>query len=173
MPLAADGRLPILYTDHPMNGILDAIFPISAQTFVGIVVVIAMLHIILVTLAMLAYFERKISAYIQDRIGPNRVGFDFGLPMLKKLFRGFGFWGLGQSVADGIKFLLKEDYMPRGADKWLFTLAPMTAIIPALIGWGDVVHRLVVVVTGALVVVVGADAGDCGECEDEGFVGEG
>jgi len=63
------------------------------------------------------------------------VGFDLGLPILQKLFRGFGFWGLGQSIADGLKFILKEDYTPRGADKWLFTLAPAVAVIPAFIGW--------------------------------------
>ncbi len=112
-----------------------ALFPISAQLFVGIIVVVVVIHVLLLTVANLIYLERKISAYIQDRIGPNRVGFDFGLPVLQKLFRGFGFWGLGQSLADGLKFLLKEDYMPRGADKWLFSLAPMAAVATALIGW--------------------------------------
>lgn len=115
--------------------LLASIFPLSAQAFVGCVVVLVMIHVILAILPNLIYLERKISAYIQDRIGPNRVGFDFGLPALKKLFRGFGFWGLGQSLADGLKFILKEDYRPRGADKWLFTLAPVAAVIPAFIGW--------------------------------------
>lgn len=118
-----------------MSGILDAIFPISAQTLVGLIVVVAVIHVILLTIPYLIYFERKISAYIQDRIGPNRVGFDFGLPLLQKLFRGFGFWGLGQSLADGLKFILKEDYKPKGADKWLFSLAPILAVVPAMIGW--------------------------------------
>ncbi|MCA9281289.1 MAG: NADH-quinone oxidoreductase subunit H [Phycisphaerales bacterium] len=110
-------------------------FTIPAQVFVGVIVVVAVVHAILGTLPMLIYFERKISAYIQDRLGPNRVGFDLGLPVLKKLTRGFGFWGLGQSLADGLKFILKEDYMPKGADKWLFTLAPAVAVVPAFIGW--------------------------------------
>jgi NADH-quinone oxidoreductase subunit H len=118
-----------------MNQLLDAIFPIEAQLFVGIITVVAIIHIVLGNVTILIYFERKISAYIQDRVGPNRVGFDFGLPFLKKLFRGFGFWGLGQALADGIKFFLKEDYQPRGVDTVLFTLAPMLAVIPALIGW--------------------------------------
>lgn len=121
-----------------MDAILDAIFPISAQTFVGILTCLIMVHVILLILPMLIYFERKISAYIQDRLGPNRVGFDLGLPFLKKLTRGFGFWGLGQSLADGLKFILKEDYMPRGVDKALFTLAPIVAVIPAFIGWAVV-----------------------------------
>ena len=123
-----------------MQAITDAIFPIPAQTFVGIITVLVMIHAILLTIPILIYFERKISAYIQDRIGPNRVGFDFGLPALQKLFsfggkRPFGFWGLGQSAADGLKFLLKEDVTPRGADRWLFSIAPMAAVVPAFIGW--------------------------------------
>jgi NADH-quinone oxidoreductase subunit H len=118
-----------------METLLDSLFPMAPQVFVGIVVVLVMIHLILGTIPILIYFERKISAYIQDRMGPNRVGFDLGLPILQKLFRGFGFWGLGQSLADGLKFLLKEDYMPRGADKILFSLAPMLSVIPAFIGW--------------------------------------
>jgi NADH-quinone oxidoreductase subunit H len=118
-----------------MADLLSNIFPLSAQTFIGFIMVIVMIHVILGTIPLLIYFERKISAYIQDRMGPNRVGFDLGLPALQKLFRGFGFWGLGQSLADGLKFVLKEDYMPRGADRWLFTIAPMAAVIPAFVGW--------------------------------------
>ncbi len=139
---------------------LDAIFPISAQAFVGIITCVVMIHVILISVAACIYLERKISAYIQDRIGPNRVGFDFGLPALKKLFRGFGFWGLGQGAADGLKFLLKEDYMPRGADRALFTLAPMLAVIPAFIGWaivpwGGYVDVTSIVVGGLEVVAPG------------------
>ena len=115
---------------------LDLFLPLSAQTFVGVLVVVAMIHVILGTIPLFIYFERKISAYIQDRLGPNRTGFDLGLPWLRDtLFKRFGFWGLGQSLADGLKFILKEDYMPKGADKWLFTLAPMLSVIPAFIGW--------------------------------------
>ncbi|MFM9959366.1 MAG: complex I subunit 1/NuoH family protein [Phycisphaerales bacterium] len=118
-----------------LDAVLDRIFPISPQVFVGVIVGVVVVHAILGTIPLLIYFERKISAYIQDRIGPNRVGFDLGLPLLQKLFRGFGFWGLGQSLADGLKFVLKEDFTPRGADKFLFTLAPAAAVVPALIGW--------------------------------------
>lgn len=118
-----------------MDRLLDAIFPLSPQLVVGAIMVVLMVHVVLGTVPLLIYLERKISAYIQDRIGPNRCGFDFGLPMLEKLFRGFKFWGLGQSLADGLKFFLKEDYMPRGADKVLFSLAPAAAVMAALIGW--------------------------------------
>lgn len=119
---------------------LDAIFPLDPQILVSAIVVLVVVHVILGTVGMCTYLERKISAYIQDRVGPNRAGFDFGLPFLKELFsfggsKPFGFWGLGQFLADGIKFIVKEDYRPRGADKVLFTLAPMAAVIPALVGW--------------------------------------
>ncbi|MBC7835606.1 MAG: NADH-quinone oxidoreductase subunit NuoH [Phycisphaerales bacterium] len=105
---------------------------LTAQFIVSTITAIIMVHVVLITVAYSIYLERKISAYIQDRVGPNRVGFDFGLPGLKFLR---GAWGLGQPLADGIKFLLKEDYQPRGADKALFTLAPMAIVIPALIGF--------------------------------------
>jgi NADH-quinone oxidoreductase subunit H len=110
------------------------------QLFVSVIILLVMIHVVLVTVAYMVYFERKISAYIQDRIGPNRVGFDFGLPFLKFLR---GCIGLGQPLADGIKFLLKEDHTPSKADKVLFSLAPVAIIVPALIGfaiipWGGV-----------------------------------
>jgi NADH-quinone oxidoreductase subunit H len=60
--------------------------------------------------------ERKVSAWIQWRIGPNRVG-----P-----------WGLLQPLADGVKFLFKEELMPAGANPLLFRLAPMLAAAPAM-----------------------------------------
>ena len=106
--------------------------PIPAQLFVSVVVLLVVANVILLTVAYLIYLERKISAYIQDRIGPNRTGFDFGLPALAVLR---GKLGLGQSLADGLKFLLKEDFRAANADKGLFTLAPMAIITPALIGF--------------------------------------
>lgn len=104
----------------------------ATQLFVSVPFVAIMLHVILITVAYLIYLERKICSYIQDRVGPNRVGFDFGLPFLKFLR---GAIGLGQPLADGLKFMLKEDYMPRSADRVLFTLAPATIVIPAMIGF--------------------------------------
>jgi NADH-quinone oxidoreductase subunit H len=74
------------------------------------------LALILPICAYLVYLERKISAYMQDRIGPNRVG-----P-----------FGLLQPVADGIKFLLKEDVVPLHGDRFLFFLAPTLALMTTL-----------------------------------------
>jgi NADH-quinone oxidoreductase subunit H len=70
----------------------------------------------------LIYVERKISAYLQDRIGPNRVG-----P-----------YGLLQPLADGLKFLLKEDVVPQHADRFLFFLAPTLAIITTMLAFSVV-----------------------------------
>jgi NADH-quinone oxidoreductase subunit H len=62
--------------------------------------------------------ERRVSGRIQARIGPNRVGISIG-PIRHHL------WGLGQSVADGVKLLGKEDFVPPGGDKFLFLAAPL------------------------------------------------
>lgn len=146
---------------------LDPLFNlIDAQLVVSVVVLLIVVHVVLGTVAYLIYFERKISAYIQDRLGPNRAGFDFGQPFLKSLR---GMWGLGQPLADGLKFLLKEDFRPANVDKVLFTLAPMIVITPALIGfaiipWGGVwnmpdftIPLLNIYVAGGPVTVAGAD----------------
>src|SRR4051812_47650165 len=97
------------------------------------------LHLtVLGTVAYLILLERKVASWVQDRIGPNRVGLGFGiLPWLKDKHM----FGLGQPLADGLKFILKEDYRPANADKVLFTVAPMimiTVIIVsiAVIPWG-------------------------------------
>ncbi len=114
---------------------------LTAQLLVSMAMLLIMVHVVLIGVAYAVYLERKISAYIQDRIGPNRVGFDFGLPALAGLK---GMLGLGQPLADGIKFMLKEDFTPNKVDKVLFTLAPAIVVVPALIGfivipWGGMV----------------------------------
>src|SRR3990170_132086 len=82
------------------------------------------------TVAYLILLERKIASWVQDRIGPNRVGLGFGIiPVLKN----FSFWGLGQPLADGLKFFFKEDYRPKHVDKVLFTVAPMLMITVVII----------------------------------------
>lgn len=115
---------------------------ITWQLIISVVVMLIIMQSLLGLAGLSTYAERKISAYIQDRIGPNRTGLDLGLPALAFLK---GFFGLGQFLADGLKFILKEDYTPRGADKFLFTLAATIVVVPALImfliiPWGGKVN---------------------------------
>ncbi len=97
--------------------------------------------VILPACAYLIFLERKVASWVQDRIGPNRTNFSFGLDdVWKKIGLGWAFegrthFGLGQALSDGLKLLLKEDYNPPRVDKGLFILAPMLVVVPAMIGW--------------------------------------
>ncbi len=82
--------------------------------FAGKIILIFL--VILLIAAYLVLAERKLLGRIQDRFGPNRVG-----P-----------FGLLQPLADGIKMIAKEDFIPAKADKWLFYLAPAMSAIPAI-----------------------------------------
>lgn len=104
---------------------------------VGIIVAI------LTAVAYCIYFERKISAWIQDRCGPNRVG-----P-----------YGLLQPLADGAKFLLKEDIVPAHVDKPLFILAPAISFVLALIGFAVIPWGGEVMIGDKLMKVQIADPG--------------
>ena len=73
--------------------------------------------IIMVGVALLTLMERKVSAWMQNRHGPNRVGWA----------------GLLQPAADGVKNILKEETLPALANPWLFTIAPALSFIPALL----------------------------------------
>ncbi|WIM07098.1 MAG: NADH-quinone oxidoreductase subunit NuoH [Candidatus Nitricoxidivorans perseverans] len=88
-------------------------------TVVKIALIIAPL---LLGVAYLTFWERKIIGWMQVRIGPNRVG-----P-----------WGLLQPIADGMKLFFKEVLMPAKADPQLFILAPILAMAPALAAWAVV-----------------------------------
>jgi NADH-quinone oxidoreductase subunit H len=87
-----------------------------AVLVVSLVKIVILLFLTLTTLAYLTWFERKVVAHIQSRWGPYYVGAH----------------GLLQPLADGLKFLFKEDVTPPGADKFLYILAPFLALSLAL-----------------------------------------
>ncbi|MCP3904234.1 MAG: NADH-quinone oxidoreductase subunit NuoH [Planctomycetes bacterium] len=124
---------------------------LTPQLITSTIVVVLMLHIVLGAAAYFILLERKVCAWVQDRIGPNRVG-----PM-----------GLLQPIADGLKLFVKEDYLPRGVDRAMFILAPALTAIPALIGfavlpWAGTLDTSTIPLVGGLlgahdVKVMGAD----------------
>ena len=81
------------------------------------VLVLLLFLISLGVAAYQTYFERKLAAWIQDRVGPDRAG-----P-----------FGLLQPIADGVKMFLKEDFIPAKADRWLFIIGPGISMFTALI----------------------------------------
>lgn len=76
--------------------------------------------------------ERKVSAWIQGRVGPNRTSLPFieAIPVLGPLLKRLGIW---QPLADGVKFLFKEDPIPGHVNKFYYFLAPILAFVPALL----------------------------------------
>ena len=89
--------------------------------------------VILPLVSISVYFERRISAVIQDRVGPNRVGVPLTLLGFKKDWQPLGIGGLAQAMADGLKFILKEDFVPTHVRKFYFWLAPCLVVVPALL----------------------------------------
>jgi NADH-quinone oxidoreductase subunit H len=103
--------------------------------FVTLIKIFILVNVILGLVSYTVMAERKISAAIQDRIGPNRTGLPlsgvniFGLFTMPRL----SLWGLGQPLADALKFMLKEEFTPAHVNKFYFWLAPALAMVPALL----------------------------------------
>jgi NADH-quinone oxidoreductase subunit H len=92
------------------------------RLWITIVTIVVVMGAMLTICAYLIYVERKIAAWVQDRIGPNRVG-----P-----------FGLLQPLADGLKFLFKEDIIPDHVDRLLYLVAPAVAVTMALLAFAVV-----------------------------------
>jgi NADH-quinone oxidoreductase subunit H len=95
--------------------------PYLRPAAIGVMIFITFSALIIAS-AILVLAERKIMGFIQQRYGPYLVG-----P-----------WGLMQPFADILKLLFKEELRPKGADKWLFTLAPVLAIVTAFVAFATV-----------------------------------
>jgi NADH-quinone oxidoreductase subunit H len=85
---------------------------------------LGLLGLILGLVSYTVYAERKICAWIQDRVGPNRTG----IPLTK-----IRILGLGQPIADALKLLLKENFIPREVNKFYYFIAPKLAMVPAIL----------------------------------------
>ena len=93
--------------------------------------------------AYVVWVERKVIARMQNRLGPNRVGFGIlaTLPIVGGLFsftKGTMAYGLGQPIADALKLFMKENIEPDGIDKWPYRIAPILSILTVFTGWAVV-----------------------------------
>ncbi len=114
---------------------------ITPQLLTSVLVIFLVLNLIAVGALYLILLERKVCAWMQDRCGPNRVG-----PL-----------GLLQPIADTVKLLVKEEYIPKGADRVLFLIAPSLTVLPALISFAIIPWAGTLQIGDASVAVAGAN----------------
>src|SRR6185503_20691649 len=89
--------------------------PVQQELAITVVKVLVLFNALLGLFSAMTWAERRLLAFMQFRLGPNRTG-----PI-----------GILQPVADGIKLFFKEESFPEGANKWLFALAPVVSIVTA------------------------------------------
>src|SRR5438128_521929 len=90
---------------------------LQQELLITVVKVLVLFNVLLGLFSLMTYVERRVLAFMQFRLGPNRTG-----P-----------FGLFQPIADGIKLFFKEEVVPAGANTWLFVGAPAVAIVTAFL----------------------------------------
>jgi len=121
---------------------MDALYSIDWYLILtSLAKTVVVLGIVLFMVSYTVYAERRVSALIQDRLGPNRVGFPLTLIGAKKDFSPI-LGGLGQPIADAVKLLLKEDFTPAHVNKFYYWIAPA-------LGIGSVIVSLAVIPFGS------------------------
>lgn len=114
-----------------MMELLDSIPPGVLKALIELVKIVAIVFVFVMGLASLMTLlgDRKQSAAIQNRVGPNRARLPFiNTPLL----------GIPHFLADGLKMILKENIIPNGANRKLHTIAPGLVFLPALLGWAAI-----------------------------------
>ena len=102
-----------------LQGLWLSVPELARTLLVTVGQILALTVVVILCVAFLTYLERKVIGYMQNRIGPNRVG-----PR-----------GWFQPFADVIKLLVKEVVVPSSANRFLFVIAPLLSIVPALATW--------------------------------------
>jgi NADH-quinone oxidoreductase subunit H len=105
--------------------------PTQEELLIAVIKVVVLFNLLLGLFSLMTWVERRVLAFMQFRLGPNRTG-----PL-----------GILQPVADGIKLFFKEEVIPEGANKWLFVAAPGLAVVTAfmaiaVVPWGGTVTVL-------------------------------
>jgi NADH-quinone oxidoreductase subunit H len=103
-----------------------------AELLVAVIKAVVAFGVLLVSVMLMIWFERKVISDMQARIGPNRAG-----P-----------FGILQTLADGIKLFFKEDLLPERADRFVFKLAPYLSLVPAFVSFAIVPVGGIVTVAG-------------------------
>jgi NADH-quinone oxidoreductase subunit H len=106
--------------------------PLLYLTLVSLAKTVFLLVVVLTLVSYTVYAERRVSALMQDRLGPNRTGFPISLFGAKKDFSPI-LGGLGQPIADAMKLLLKEDYTPAHVNKFYYWIAPGLGIASVIV----------------------------------------